>query len=119
VNLGVFMLLQRAGRPLQEVMAITFVLLVLIQFFNAYSCRSDRLTVFRDPFANRWLNAAVAWELVLLVAIVYTPFLHGPFGTFSLAASDWILAATVAFSIVPVVEAVKWAGRRGWLGELV
>jgi Ca2+-transporting ATPase len=119
VNLGVFMLLQRAGRPLQEVMSIIFVLLVLIQFFNAYSCRSDRLTVFRDPFANRWLNAAVAWELVLLGAIVYTPFLHRPFGTFSLAASDWILAATAAFSIVPVVEAVKWAGRRGWLGELV
>jgi Ca2+-transporting ATPase len=111
VNLGAFILLRRAGRPLPEVMAITFVLLVLIQFFNAYNCRSDRLTVFRQTFANRWLNAAVAWELVLLVAIVYTPFLHKPFGTFSLAPSDWMLAVSLAFSIVPVVEAVKWATR--------
>ena len=35
---------------------MTFVSLVLIQFFNAYNCRSDRHSVFRQPFANRWLN---------------------------------------------------------------
>ena len=32
-----------SGRPLAEAMAMTFVSLVLIQFFNAYNCRSDRL----------------------------------------------------------------------------
>ena len=47
-------------------MALTFVTLVLIQFFNAYNCRSDRLSLFHHPFANRWLNIAVAWELALL-----------------------------------------------------
>ena len=69
VNIALFTWLLRAGRPLAEVMAMTFVSLVLIQFFNAYNCRSDRLSVFRQPFANRWLNVAVAWELVLLVII--------------------------------------------------
>ena len=58
-----------------EVMAMTFVTLVLIQFFNAYNCRSDRLSVFRQPFANRWLNIAVLWEMVLLLIIMYVPFL--------------------------------------------
>jgi Ca2+-transporting ATPase len=74
VNMTLFTWLLRAGRPLQEVMALTFVELVLIQFFNAYNCRSDRLSAFRNPLANRWLNIAVAWELVLLVVIVYLPF---------------------------------------------
>jgi len=83
VNLALLTWLLRAGRPLSEVMTMTFVLLVLIQFFNAYNCRSDRLSVFRRPFANRWLNLAVGWELVLLAVIVYTPFLHQRFGTFS------------------------------------
>ena len=118
VNLTVFVSLLRAGRPLPEVMAITFVSLVLIQFFNAYNCRSDRLSACRSPFANGWLNMAVAWEIALLVAIVYTPFLQAPFGTYSLSPGDWVLAAAGAFTVVPPVEAVKWMARRGWFGEL-
>ena len=46
---------ERAARSKRSV-TMTFVSLVLIQFFNAYSFRSDRLSVFRRPFANRWLN---------------------------------------------------------------
>ena len=63
---------------------MTFVSLVLIQFFNAYNCRSDRLSVFRRTFANRWLNMAVGWEVLLLVIIMYVPFFQRAFGTFSL-----------------------------------
>ena len=118
VNLVIFISLLRAGRPLPEVMAITFIALVLIQFFNAYNCRSDRLSAFQSPFANRWLNMAVAWEMVLLVAIVYTPFLQGPFATYSLSSGDWFLAAAGAFTVVPAVETVKWMARRGWFGAL-
>jgi Ca2+-transporting ATPase len=99
-------------------MALTFVLLVLIQFFNAYNCRSDRLPVFRGVFANRWLNMAVTWELLLLVIIVYVPFFHEPFGTFTFSPADWMLTTALAFSVVPVMEAVKWMVRRGWFGEL-
>jgi P-type Ca2+ transporter type 2C len=118
VNITLFTWLLQTGRPLVEVMAMTFVLLVLIQFFNAYNCRSDRLSVFRKPFANRWLNLAVVWELVLLVLVLYVPFLQRAFGTFSFAPADWILTSVLAFSIVPVMEAVKWMVRRGWFGEL-
>jgi P-type Ca2+ transporter type 2C len=118
VNITLFVWALRTGRPLQNVMALTFVALVLIQFFNAYNCRSDRLSVFRQPFANRWLNIAVAWELALLIAIVYVPFLQRAFGTFSFAPGDWLLTLVLAFSIVPVLEAVKWMARRGWFGDL-
>jgi Ca2+-transporting ATPase len=118
VILSVFVWLLQAGRPVPEVMAITFVSLVLIQFFNAYNCRSDRLSIAHRPWSNRWLNAAVAWELVLLIAIVYVPYFHKPFGTFSLGAADWMLAGLLAFSIVPAVETVKWMARKGWFGEL-
>jgi Ca2+-transporting ATPase len=118
VNMSLFAWLLYAGRPLAEVMAMIFVLLVLIQFFNAYNCRSDRLSVFHRPFTNRWLNAAVAWELLLLAAIVYVPFFQRAFGTFSLTFADWVTAVVLAFSIVPVLELVKGMVRRGWFGEL-
>jgi Ca2+-transporting ATPase len=118
VTMGLFVVLLQVGRPVQEAMAMTFVALVLIQFFNAYNFRSDRLSIVRRPFANRWLNLAIGWELVLLAIVVYVPFLQGPFGTFSLSAWDWLLAAALAFSIVPVLEAVKALARRGRFGPL-
>jgi len=111
VNMGLFTWLLRSGRPLEQVMTLTFVSLVLIQFFHAYNCRSERLSISRAPFANRWLNAAVAWETVMLVAIIYVPFFQRAFGTFGLAPADWLLTIGLAASIVPVVECVKWAMR--------
>ena len=116
---GLFAWLLRSGRPHDQVMAMTFVSLVLIQFFNAYNCRSDRLPIVRGLFTNRWLNLAIAWEVLLLVAIVYVPFFQQAFGTFSFSPADWMLMIVLAFTIVPVVETVKWMARRQWFGELV
>jgi Ca2+-transporting ATPase len=118
VNVGLFTWLLQTGRPLREAMAMTFVSLVLIQFFKAYNYRSDRFSVTRQPFANRWLNLAVGWELMLLAAIIYVPFLQGPFGTFAFTGTDLALTLALAFTIVPVLEAVKWLERHGYLGEL-
>ena len=115
VNIALILILQSRGRAAEEIMALTFVLLVLIQFFNAYNCRSERRSLFRRPFANRWLNLAVGWEIGLLIAIIYVPFFQPAFGTFSLTGGDSMLVLGFAFSIVPVVQAVKWMARRGWL----
>jgi Ca2+-transporting ATPase len=118
VNIALLNGLLGLGRPVEQVMAMTFITLVLIQFFNAYNCRSDRASIVRRPFANRWLNIAVAWEVLLLVAISYVPFLQRPFGTYAFTAEDWMLSIAMAFSIVPIIEVVKWMIRRGWFGEL-
>ncbi len=118
VNLGLFTWLLKSGRSLSEAMTLTFVSLVLIQFFNAYNCRSDRMSILNRPFANRWLNLAVVWELVLLGGILYVPFLEGLFATFALDRYDWLLVLGAAFTIVPVLECVKWFERRGFFGEL-
>ena len=97
---------------------MTFVSLVLIQFFKAYNYRSDRSSVVIRPLANRWLNAAVTWELALLGAVIYVPALHEPFATYALSWTDWALTSAVAFSVVPVLETVKWLARHHRLGEL-
>ena len=41
VNMGLFAGMLHSGRSLREAMAVTFVSLVLIQFFKAYNFRSD------------------------------------------------------------------------------
>ena len=117
INIGIFSWALKSGMALKEAMTMTFVSLVLIQFFKAYSFRSDRLSVMQKPFVNKWLNMAVVWELVLLILIIYLPFLHKPFGTFSLPLKDWIIVITASITVVPVLEIVKWMIRRGWLGK--
>jgi Ca2+-transporting ATPase len=93
------------------------VALVLIEFFKAYSYRSDRHSVLTRPFANRWLNLAIVWELLLLALIVNVPFLQEAFGMAGLTATDWAIAAGVGFTIVPVLELAKRIIRRSRIGE--
>lgn len=83
---------------------------------KAYNFRSDRYSVFRQPFKNKWLNLAILWELGLVNLIVYIPFLQHPFGTYSLSGADWMIVVGVALTVIPVLEMGKWVIRRGWLG---
>jgi Ca2+-transporting ATPase len=118
VNLGLFIWARSTGRSAAEAMTMTFVSLVLIQFFKAYNFRDDRRSVLPKLFTNKWLNLAVIWELILLSLIVYLPFLHQPFGTFSLPVIDLIIILGLAFSVSPILELAKWFERRGWFGKL-
>jgi len=119
VNLGLFVWALNSGRSLSEAMTMTFVSLILIQFFKAYNFRSDRHSVLERPFANKWLNIAIIWELLLLTALVYVPFLHVLFGTFSLTGSDGLIVVGLAASVTVVLELVKWLEQRGWFGGSV
>ncbi len=118
INLGLFSWAMNSGRSTEEAMTMTFVSLVLIQFFKAYNFRSDRHSVLNKPFANKWLNLAVGWEIVLLGLIVYLPFLHEPFNTYSLPLVDWLIVGGLAVTIIPVLEIAKWMERKGWLGKM-
>lgn len=118
VNLAFFLWLLDSGRSLAQAMAMIFILLVMIEFFKAYNFRSDRVSALRRPFANRWLNAAILAELLILVLIIYLPFFQLLLGTFTMRAVDWMLIVALAFTITPVLETLKWLTRRGWLGRM-
>ena len=111
-NLLLFTWLLRSGRPLNEAITMTFTSLVLIQFFKAYSFRSDRRWVLHRPLANRWLNLAILWELGLLMLILYLPFLQTPFTTFGLSGLDWLVVVGFAVSVLPALEVTKWVVMR-------
>jgi Ca2+-transporting ATPase len=100
-----------ADQTLMHAMTMTFISLVLIQFFKAYNFRSDRESVLHRPFANRWLNLAILWELLLLTLIIYVPVLSTAFGTYALPPADWLIVLGAAFTIVPVLELTKWIMR--------
>ena len=114
VNLGLFLWALSSGRPLAEAMSMTFISLCMIEFLKAYSFRSDRSSIFRTPFGNRWLNIATAWEMLLLACVIYVPFLQRALKTVALSPSDILFVALVAASVVPILEIGKLLTRR-WM----
>jgi magnesium-transporting ATPase (P-type) len=112
VNIGLFFWALSTGRPEAEARTVVFTSIVLIEFFKAYSFRSDRLSVLHRPFANKWLNLAIVWELLLLAAILFYQPLSRIFGLVPMDNEDLMMIALVAFTILPVLETGKWFLRR-------
>jgi Ca2+-transporting ATPase len=98
-------------------MTMAFLSLVLVQFVKAFVFRSDRRSLLHRPFANRWLDLAVGWEVALLLLVVYLPALQRPFGTFALPPVDWLVVVVAALTVAPVLELVKALVRRGVFGR--
>lgn len=116
-NILLFQSALASGHSLPQAMAMTFVSLVIIQFLKAYNLRSDRNSILEEPFTNKWLNLAIVWELAILLLIIYVPFLQVAFGTYDFTLRDWLMVFIPALTISPVLEIVKWAVRKGWLGQ--
>jgi Ca2+-transporting ATPase len=117
-NLALFIWALNSGRSMEEARTMTFVSVVLFEFFKAFNFRSDRLSALIRPFTNKWLNLAILWEMLLLAIIVYVPFLHEPFGTFGLTLTDWGIVLGLAITVTPLLELAKWMERRGWFGKM-
>jgi sodium/potassium-transporting ATPase subunit alpha len=82
--------------------------IVLGQMVNVFVCRHPRLPSWHFPlFENRLLLAGLALELLLLLAIVYTPWGNRLFGTAALPASVWLLAAAFALALGVIEESRK------------
>ena len=112
-NLALFIGARYLGYTIQGAMTMTFVSLVLIQFFKAYGFRSDHQHVLHRPLANRWLNIAILWEIGLLFLILYVPFLQRAFGLTPLGAGEWAFLLFWSHTILPVLEFGKWLERLG------
>jgi len=111
-NASLFFWSLKMGKSLEESMALVFVSLILIQFFKAYNFRSDKNSVLYRPFANKWLNMAIGWELLALLLFLYVPVLQIPFATHPLSYVEWLLVISVAATVIPVLEITKWFLRK-------
>jgi len=115
VCFGIFIWALNRGRSNEEAQCLCFISLILIQFFNAFNCRSlDRSLFNVGIFKNRWLVIAVIWECTLLSLIVYMPFLQKSFHTYSLTFRDWaivIFTASTVFIFVEIAKLLKLFGK--------
>jgi hypothetical protein len=85
-----------------------------MQVVNVFLCRSDRLSLLRTGLrGNRLLLVGVALEVLLLLAIVYTPLGQRIFGTHALESEVWWLLLLLAGTLLLLEELRKALVRRG------
>jgi calcium-translocating P-type ATPase len=88
--------------------------IIAMQVVNVFLCRHPTLTAFRRTHRfNRLIVYGVAFELMLLALIVYTPWGNALFGTAPLAAEVWLFIVPFGLGMLLLEEARKaWVRRR-------
>ena len=96
------------SRSLAETRSLVFASIILFELTFVFSCRSQSQTIFRlGVTSNKYLVAAVMWELFLLFLILYTPSIAPLFDVSPIALGDWSLVMTAGISGFISAETVK------------
>lgn len=98
-----------SSNEIEEARTLVFYTLTMFQMFNVLAIRVERDSVFRAGFfRNKMLILAVLSTVALQLAVIYVPFLSGPFETRPLDWQEIIIATLVASSIFIAVEVEKF-----------
>ncbi|MCC7558372.1 MAG: cation-transporting P-type ATPase [Methanobacteriaceae archaeon] len=74
---------------------MVFVGIVCAQIGNLLACQTTRMSSFKlGLFKNKWILRGILFEIVVILAIVYIPYLQDIFGTTSLGINDWLYVIT-------------------------
>jgi Ca2+-transporting ATPase len=94
---------------------MAFLTLAVSELIRAYTARSERYSIFKiGIFSNKWMNRAVLLSLVLLMGVIYIPFLNPVFQTYPIGWYEWSWILPLVFIPAIVDELTKWlVYRRG------
>jgi Ca2+-transporting ATPase len=112
--LAVFYLgLQRYPGHLEAAQTLAFVTLCVSELVRAFTARSEYHSIFSiGVFSNRWMAWAVGFSLLLVLTVVYVPFLQPFFDTVPLTLDDWLLMLPFFFASAVAMELLKVYFRR-------
>ncbi len=83
---------------------MAFFTLSFSELLRAFTARSDHYPLFRiGVFSNRWMFYAVVSSLLLLLLVIYVPFLQTVFNTVPLTLSHW--QVLIPLLVMPAVVA--------------
>ncbi len=113
ILLAFYLGLQRYPGDLAAAQTIAFVTLCTSELFRAFTARSEYNSIFAiGVFSNRWMVWAVAASFLLVLMVVYVPFLNPFFDTVPLTLDDWLFMAPFFFASPIAMELVKLYFRR-------
>ena len=103
-----YLALQRYPGELVAAQSIAFVTLCSSELIRAFTARSEHHSVFSiGVFSNRWMVWAVGVSFLLVLMVVYVPFLRPFFDTVPLTLGDWLFMLPFFFASPIAMELLK------------
>jgi magnesium-transporting ATPase (P-type) len=105
--------LAASGLVYRQATAMTLAAIVFGQIGMVLNCRTESQSVFSiGLFSNKRVLFGIVFEVALLCAIIYTPFLQEIFNTAPIGLMDWVFLVLVPIPIVLLEELRKYFHRR-------
>jgi magnesium-transporting ATPase (P-type) len=87
--------------------------IIVMQIVNVWLCRSERASVFTQSLtANRWILAAIVFEILLILFIDYSHIGNLIYGTAPISWQVWLFVVPFALGMLLLEELRKWWMRR-------
>jgi len=100
--------MERYSGRLEAAQTMAFVTLSVSELVRAFTARSEYLSVFKiGVFSNPWMAGATIVSFLLVLAVVYVPFLQPFFYTVALRSEDWLFMLPFFFASPVAMELVK------------
>lgn len=98
--LGVFALNYKGEESVKLAKTMAFSTLIFAELLRAYSSRSERFTIFEiGVMSNKNMVLATGLSFLMLLVVLYVPFLNSIFKTLPLGLEQW--GQVLAFGIIP------------------
>jgi Ca2+-transporting ATPase len=97
----------------EEAKTMAFVTLSFSELLRAFTARSENYPLLRvGIFGNRWMVGAVLTSLLLLLGVIYIPFLQPVFNTAPLGWLEWEIVLPLLLVPAVVAELTKMISAR-------
>ncbi|MEJ8777814.1 cation-translocating P-type ATPase [Pseudogracilibacillus sp. ICA-222130] len=104
VSLIAFIVSYHISNDITYARTIAFSTIIVAQLIHVFDCRNERGIWTRSPFGNLYLVGAVLSSLVLLLVVLYVPFLQQIFQTVPLLKGDW--GMIVLLGSIPTIVSI-------------
>jgi P-type Ca2+ transporter type 2C len=105
--------MDRYPRQIEAAQTMAFVTLSLSELVRAFTARSEHLSIFKiGVFSNPWMVGATVLSFLLVLIVVYVPFLQPFFYTVTLTPDDWLFMLPFFFASPIAMELIKVYIRR-------
>lgn len=91
---------------------MAFLTMSMAEIFHSFNMRSQRGSIFKLGKPNKMLYISAIGSLVLTTIVCEVPAIAGAFGFTSVEFDEYIIAIGLGFSMIPLVEIIKFFQRR-------
>ncbi|MFV0394529.1 MAG: cation transporting ATPase C-terminal domain-containing protein [Coprobacillaceae bacterium] len=92
----------------QQATTMTLAAIVFCQVGAVLNCRTEKESIFKvGLFSNKKIILGIVFEILLLCALMYIPFLQSIFNTAPLSGLDWIILFLIPIPVIALEEIRK------------